>query len=312
MPRTRCFVLLAALPCAVAAAQVTAAGGAAREALPAHADFLHERARYEPMALLRGQLLPDAGLRQDAGSFDLLLWAAAAAVPLPTSADSFLTLGASFEQRRYQAKDLGGFADEKLYAAALDLGFASFLADDVLLEAEVRPGVWTDWNGALTRDDFDIPTKLLVTDRAATNLFLAFGARYDEVYPRNSLLPYLGCAWQPCETVRVDVLAPESVEVSLGPRPDLGFLLGGEVQGAEYHVRAEAAAGRIHSDVRVQEVLVYAGALWRWSTHAAATVRIGVTAAGDYRLDDSRLPSEHADGTLQPGPFVELTFGFDF
>jgi len=312
MRRTRCIAVLAALPCAVAAAQVTAAGGAAREALPAHADFLSQRARYEPMALLRGQLLPDAGLRQDAGSFDLLLWDAAAAMPLPTSADSFVLLGASFEQRRYQAKDLGGFADDTLYAAALDLGFATFLSGDVLLETEVRPGFWTDWNGALTRDDFDIPAKVLVTDRAAPNLFLAFGARYDEVYPRNSVLPYLGCAWQPCETLRVDVLAPESVEVSLWPRPDLGFLLGGEVQGAEYHVRAEAAAGRIHSDVRVQEVLVYAGALWRCSAHTAAAARIGVTAAGDYRLDDSPLPSEKVDGTLQPGLFVELTFGFDF
>jgi hypothetical protein len=34
--------------------------------------------------------------------------------------------------------------------------------------------------------------------------------------------------------------------------------------------------------------------------------------AGDYRLDDSPVASQHVDGTLKTGFFVEVTFGLDF
>src|SRR5262249_39778627 len=149
--------------------------------------------------------------------------------------------------------------------------------------------------------DFDSPAKVLVTEHAEDDLYLSFGVRYNEIYPRRSVLPYLGLGWLPSETVRVDVLLPETVEMSLWPRRDLGFLLGAEVQGAEYHVNPGAAAGRVRGDVRVQEVFVYGGAIWRTSRHASVTARIGATVAGDYRLDDSPVASLHVDGTLQPG-----------
>jgi hypothetical protein len=274
----------------------------------AHGDYMDQRERHQPMAQLRFQYLPHAGLANRPGSFDLYHWNADLDVPLAVSADTYVDVGGMFEMRDYQVDGLGGFADDKLYAAAARLGFATFLGDDLLLEAQIEPGFWSDWKGALTQDAFDIPTKILATDRVASDCFLKFGVRYNEVYPQHTVLPYLGVAWLPSDTVRVDVLAPETVEVSVWPRPDVGLLLGGEVQGAEYLARAPN--GR-HSDLRVQEDFVYTGAVVRSNQTTFAT-RVGAIVAGDYRLDDNPVPAQHVDGRLRASFFVELSFGIDF
>jgi hypothetical protein len=274
----------------------------------AHGDFMDERERYQPMAQLRLQCMPHAGISGRSGTFDLLHWIADLDVPLAVSPDTCVDVGGLFELRDYRADDLGGFNDTKLYTTAARLGFETFLSDDVMLEAQIEPGYWSDWKGALTRDAFDIPTRILATDRVAADCFLKLGVRYNEVYPQHTVLPYLGISWLPTDTMRVDVLAPETVEVSLWPRRDVGLLLGAEVQGAEYLVRAPN--GR-HSDVRVQEDFVYTGAVLR-GDHTSIAARVGATVAGDYRLDDNPVSSQHVDGTLKAGLFVELTFGLDF
>jgi hypothetical protein len=192
----------------------------------AHGDYMDKRERYQPMAQLRFQFLPHAGISNTSGTFDLYRWVADLDVPLAVSRDTYVDVGGMAELRRYQADNLGGFDDDKLYATAARLGFATFFNDDLLLEAQIEPGIWSDWKGALSRDDYDIPTKVLATDRVAPNCFLRFGVRYNEVYPQHTVLPYLGVGWLVSDTVRVDVLAPESVEVSLWPSRDLGLLLG--------------------------------------------------------------------------------------
>ena len=274
----------------------------------AHSEFMDQRERHQPMAQLRFQLMPHAGISGRPGSFDLFHYIADLDAPLAVSADTCLNVGGMFELRDYRADNLGGFDDTRLYAAAARLGVTTFLSDDLLLEAKVLPGFWTDWKGALNSDAFDIPTSILATDRVAADCFLKVGVRYNEVFPQHTVLPWLGVTWLPSDTVRVDVLAPEKVEVSLWLRRDLGLLLGGEVQGAEY--RARTPSGR-HSDLRVQEDFVYTGAVLRCD-HSSVAARIGATVAGDYRLDDSPVASQHVDGTLKTGLFVEITFGLDF
>ncbi len=273
-----------------------------------HAAFLGLSQRYRPMAELRAQFLPHAQVGDSPGSFAMTSLRAQADVPVSVSADSMFTLGGEIEDRHYLANGLGGFGDESLWIAAVRASFATFLNPDLLLETRIEPGLWSDWQGAIGKDDLDGPISVVATDRTAETFFLRFGVRYNEVYPRHSILPYGGFSWRPTAAVRVDVLAPEQVELSYWPQPDFGLLLGAEVQGAEYHVRAPL--GIRSGDVRIQEVLVYTGAIWRQSATTSIAARLGLTAAGDYRLDDN--PTEKVDGTLQPGLFLELSFGFDF
>src|SRR5262245_22928011 len=147
-PSTR--LLAALLPCVAAGAQGVAAAGAppplpltsaltlttpapaasgegAEPAAPgswwqafrgAHGDYMDLRERYQPMAQLRFQFLPHAGIVGRPGSFDLFHSIADLDVPLAVSADSCLNVGGLFELRDYRADDLGGFDDTKLFTTA--------------------------------------------------------------------------------------------------------------------------------------------------------------------------------------------------
>jgi hypothetical protein len=205
-----------------------------------------------------------------------------------------------------------GFADENLYSAGAKLGFGWFLDNnDVLIEGKIEPGSWSDWDGTLHHQDFDYPAGLLATVRYSNEFFWKVGVRYNEVFEDANVLPWLGISWVG-ESIRVDVLLPEHLEVSLWPSPDFGILLGAEIEGAEYHVRSSAATGHQEGNARVQEALVYAGALWRMNDYASFGARVGAVVAGDYKLDDGNGATARVTGTLDPALFVEISFGLDF
>src|SRR5262249_62287504 len=101
--------------------------------------YMTHREPSQPMAQLRFQLLPHAGISGRSGSFDLFHYIADLDVPLAVSADTCVNVGGMFELRDYQANDLGGFPDTKLYATAARLGVTTFFGDDLLLEAQIEP-----------------------------------------------------------------------------------------------------------------------------------------------------------------------------
>ena len=277
-----------------------------------HGDFMLKRERYNPAIEVRAQYMPDLEVQHEPGKFDLIRWSVDAEVPITVSPDGYVTLGGYFEQRDYETTNMTGFPDENLYAAALKFGFGWFFDRDWLLEGMVQPGYWTDWDGTLHSQDFDMPSKALLTYRTSDELFLKGGVRYNQIFQKANVLPYLGVSWQPSETFRLDVLAPESVEASLWLRPEFGLLLGSEIQGARYHVRSSAATGHQEANTHVQEILVYTGAIWRFSDYTSLGGRIGIAAAGDYKLEDGLPSTKRVDGTLETGFFFDLTFGIDF
>src|SRR5262245_41350333 len=87
----------------------------------AHGDFMDQRERHQPMAQLRFQYLPHAGISGRSGTFDLAHLIADLDVPLAVSTDTCVNVGGLFELRDYRANDLGGFPDTKLYATAARL-----------------------------------------------------------------------------------------------------------------------------------------------------------------------------------------------
>jgi hypothetical protein len=346
MPTTSSSVVFAASLCAVAAAQ-----DAARSAIPApalaealsggggplradsvasrlppqdepdyslrglfqqeHGDFMLQRERFNPMIEVRAGAYLDSAVEGETGRFDLYRGFADVEVPLPVSTDAYVSLGAYFDSRRYQTRNMAGFADETLYATGVKLGFGWFVDPDILIEGKIAPSVFSDWDGTLHNDDFDFPCGVLATVRYSPEMFFKVGARYNEVFEEANGLPWLGFSWAG-ETVRVDILLPESAEVSLWPTPDFGILFGALIEGAEYHVRTTQALGSQQGDARVQEVNIYAGAMWRLTDQASLDARAGVAVAGDYKLEDGDPSTSVVDGTLEPTFFFHVGFGLDF
>lgn len=277
-----------------------------------HGDFMLRRERFHPMIELSASSLTDAAVQHEQGHFDLFRAKADIELPVMVSTDAYLRFGAFYEGRHYQAQNMGGlFGDEALSSAGMKAGFGWFLDKDILFEALIQPGSWSDWDGTLHHKDFDFPASALFTVRYSDELFWKLGARYNEVFEDANVLPYLGFSFVG-ESVRVDVLAPEMLEVSLWPSPDFGVLFGAQIQGAEYHVRTGLAQGHQRADVRVQEVLIYTGAQWRMSDNTSFGARVGAAVAGDYKLDDGDPTTKRVTGTLEPSLFLEISFGLDF
>ncbi len=278
-----------------------------------HGDFMLRRERFNPMVEIGASSLTEAGLQHEQGRFDLFHLNADFEAPLMVSTEAYILLGAFFESRHYQAKNMIGFNDENLFSAGLKAGFGWFLDKDILLEGMITPGSWSDWDATLHHNDFDFPASALLTVRYSNELFWKIGIRYNEVFEDANILPWLGFSWV-TDSVRVDLLAPESLEVSLWPSPDFGILFGTRIQGAEYHVRTGLNSVPSHepADVRVQEVLLYTGALWRLSDYSSVTVRGGASVAGDYKLDDGAAATKLNSGTLEPALFLDVSLGIDF
>ena len=283
-----------------------------------HGEFMDRRERYRPSLDLRARLIPNGSIDDEPGSFDMLGYDFDLSWKALVSTEAYLTFGGYYLGRRYvtssafgSAGNSGGIGDETLYGAGVKLGFGVFLDDNVLLEVETHPGTWSDLDDGLHHEDFDFPSHGMFTFRAIDNFFFKIGARYNQVYEEAPWLPILGFSWEVVEGFRVDVLAPEHLELSFWPSSSVGILFGAEVTGAEYHVHTAEAQNQ-RDDVRVQEVVSYLGLLTRMNDTASFLVRAGLVVAGDYDMTTGAAGFNRAEGALDQAFWAEVSFGVNF
>ena len=284
-----------------------------------HGDFMNRRERYDADIDLAVRYLPTQRINHEPGTFDMLGYDFDIEVPMLVSTDGYLKFGAYYQGRSYVFSNAfgsngnppGSMPDEVLHAAGLKLGFGVFLDDNWLFEFDTAPGVWSDADEDLHHEDYDFPSSMLFTVRAVDNLFLKFGARYNQIYEEAPWLPYLGLSVE-LDAFRVDVLAPESLEVSFWPSAATGILAGVEVTGGEYHVRTNQALGSQRDDLNVQEVIVYLGLVHRMSDFFSFRGRAGAVVAGDYDLTNGAAGFDRVEGALDQGLYAEIALGFDF
>jgi hypothetical protein len=291
--------------------------------LSQHGDFMNRRQRYTPDVELAARVLPNQRVNNEPGSFDMLGYDLDATFRPLVSTDGYLTFGAYYKARRYLASsDFGdggangddGWGDETLYGMGGKFGFGVFLTDNVLLEAETHPGVWSDTDDTLHHEDFDFPSFAMFTVRSLDNFFFKFGARYNQVYEEAPWLPILGFSWELTESLRLDVLAPERLELSIWPTQSFGVLFGGYVTGAEYHVHTKRTGPDRdqRADARVQECIAYLGILARLNDNISFQARGGIVIAGEYSLTTGADAFDPIDGPLDQGAYAEISLGVSF
>jgi hypothetical protein len=279
----------------------------------AHGDFMQKRERWHPQVQIRGQYVPDTSVHSESGHFDLLRGSVDADIPwYVLGGDGYLLTGVVADIRNYHTTNMQPFQNENLWQLGVKLGFAYFLDNDVLLEASVTPSIFSDLDGTLNHKDYDYPGGFLFTQRVNNEFFAKYGVRYNEIYDKAKVLPWLGFSWLPMPEVRVDVLLPETIEASYWLDPSVGLLAGFEVQGAQYRVRNSKAQGEQEGDVKVQELIPYLGLMWRGSDSWALWGRLGMVAGGDSRFTDGTTGAHVLSGQLEPGLFVELGMGFSW
>jgi hypothetical protein len=283
-----------------------------------HGDFMMRRERFRPDISLRGRVFPNQRINGEPGSFDMFGYDFDANVNAVVSPDGYLKLGAYYQGRRYvtstafgTAGNASGIEDENLIGTGVKLGFGVFLDENVLLEVETAPGVWSDLDDTLHHEDFDFPSSGVFTFRSLDNLYFKLGARYNQVYEDAPWLPVLGLSWEIVEGFRLDILAPESIEMSWWPDRNLGLLFGAEVTGAQYAVHTSEALNQ-RDEVQVQEVVSYLGLVARLGDHVSFLARAGIVVAGDYDLTSGASGFNRSEGALDQAVFADFSFGLSF
>jgi hypothetical protein len=283
------------------------------------------KSRYKPMASVGLGVYPNQRINHEPGTWDMISHGFDADLPFVVSSEGYMLLGAYYNSRQYQCTSATTLSDEAVHAAGLKFGFGAFLDENTLLEVQTDPGIYSDMDASLHGDDFDFPSHALVTYRVAEHLFWKVGLRYNQIYEDAPWLPYIGVSWNITgmmympegtdyggDSWRLDVLLPEYIELSYWPNGATGFLLGVEVDGAEYHVRTSQAAGRQRDDLRVQEVTSYIGFVHRMSDSMSLDIRTGAVLAGDHDLTNGAAGFNKVDGAADQGFFARATFGFDW
>ena len=292
----------------------------------AHGEFMDRRERYDPSIEIRARWMPNQRIRHEPGSFDLFSYDFDAEFPVIIYPDSYLLFGIYQYGRRYQATTAFGgvlppepnanaepsWGDETLTAAGLRFGFGVFLSDSTLFEMETNPGAYTDFEGTLTHKDYDFPSSALFTVQATNDLFWKIGARYNQIYEDAPWLPYLGFSLEMDGGLRLDLLAPEYVELSWWASGSTAFSFGTEVRGAQYRVRSTSATGKQQTNLNVQEVYTYLGVTHRFSDNMSLSARAGAILAGDYDLETGARNFDETEGALDQGFYVDLTLGIDW
>ena len=283
-----------------------------------HGEFMSLRERYNPQIELRARVFPNMRIQDEPGSFDLLGYDFDMEVPTLVSTDGYLILGAYYTGRRYLTSsafgtrnNTTGVGDETLVGAGLKLGFGVFLDNNVLFEMQTNPGAWSDLDDTPHHQDFDFPSHALFTIRAMDRFFFKVGARYNQTYEDAPWLPLLGFSWEITPGFRFDLLAPQSFEFSIWPSASTSITIGGQIQGAEYHVHTAEALNQ-RANVRVQEAVAYLGLVQRVTDSFSFEARAGLVVAGDYKLSDGSVGFDYTDGMLRQAFYGEFSMGLNF
>ncbi|MBL8722851.1 MAG: hypothetical protein JNK49_02335 [Planctomycetes bacterium] len=293
-----------------------------------HGDFMRRMDRYRPNMEFGGRWLPNQSLQREPGHYNQYVAYGDLSYRWNTWADGYILLGAFYEGREYQFEDMGNrgggteLDDEYLTQAGLNIGFGQFLDDNTLLEVRGRPGVYSDLDGGLHRQDYDYPSRAMLTYRATDGFFIKGGVRYSQVFQDALWLPLIGFSWDLNDTFgvkdktgggwRLDVLLPEYVEMSFWPNSAIGILLGCEITGAQYAVRDSLERGKDRDYLFVQEIVAYGGLNVRMTDNFSARGRAGMVLAGDTFLTNGTANDSFAQGALTQGFWCEFSFGIDF
>jgi hypothetical protein len=276
-----------------------------------HGTYLRRSQRYQPAIRGSYQAMRDAEVVNEPGTFDLDKFRFDASVPLVTDPDNLIYLGARFGSRHYKfSSTVQGAEDDTLYEIGVNLGWGTFLSDDLYIEGRFTPGIYSDLDGTLHSKDFKWYGNALLISRVHETLFLKAGVAYNETFEQVPVYPRLGLAWAITPQFRFDALAPEYVEFAWTPSAAWLVSVGVECAGDQFRTRTSSATGQVTRKQQVQELDVYLQTVVRFDDHFSLFGKLGSMFAGDYDFRDAT--AEKYNGTLDWNMFFEVGFGIDF
>ena len=252
----------------------------------------------------------DTEVSGETGHFDVSAIKSLARFDVPVDPDGFMTLGVRAEWFDYQFSSAAPTdGDEQFGEVSLIVGGGYFVHEDLLIQGTFEPGLYSDFSGTMTSDDWQFYGNLLATIRQREDLYWHLGLRTSNDFEDVKVFPLLGLAWLPTVEWRVDILLPLKMEVSYLPSASTILKLGLELEGDDYTVRSPVETGSIPFTQGIQTLRLFADATHRFNDTYSMFGRFGSTIAGDFEWNST---VGQMDGTIEPAIFFELGIGLSF
>lgn len=253
----------------------------------------------------------ESAIKGEPGHFDVTELSLDFAHDFPVDPDTFVTLGAEGGNRRYDFSPTVPVDDrhEDVGWAGLRVGVGHFLSEDFLVSGLFEPGLYSDFEGTLTSDDWQFYGDVLGTWRAADSFYLKIGAYVSNDFEDAEVLPLFGVSWMPHEQWRLEVLLPRKAELSWLPTAATILAGGVEIEGDEFALRAPASLAKQRTTVEIQEIRLYGGLTYRFDDMFSVFARTGAVLAGDHEWGAT---TGNTEGTLEPTFFLEGGLGIEF
>ncbi len=233
-------------------------------------------------------------------------------VARPIGTDIYLRFGGEYEARLYDFDDVPGakvdLSSETLHKIVFRGGAGWFISKDLLLTGIARPGIWSDFEGSVKKDDVDLQGDSTLVYRINPGTQLLVGLAYNEVYDDTPLLPYVGIRLL-SESGRLSARVTFPLEAEVGYKLDLrAKIYGGYwVKGDEYR----ASDGEENFDLHVQDRRFGGGFLFWFSERLNARFEGGAAYGGEMHLklkDAGQFENEDLD----PTGYVTAALGASF
>lgn len=282
--------------------------GVIQRFLDAHGDFLDDSERAVPNLWVSATQQGEAELGSLPGAYELERQVALARIPMPVHEDAYVVGTLYYHRRRYNVTEpIPGLpGDETVHGIELGLATRFWVNPDLMVHPFFYAGIYSDLDGSVNSDDWQLYGGLLANYRWSDTFFLRGGVAASQDLEHVSVFPLLGFYWHPFESVRVGLLAPFEAHVAWWPAPWCELLLQGTFNGFEHHVRAPRAQGKAGTDWRLQEYRVAAGPV----LHLGGGFRISVMAGAQVTGGWDTRGANRNSSSVGAAPMIRFGIGW--
>lgn len=253
---------------------------------------------------------PSMEAKQGPGEYSLHSFSTEGEAPFPLSSDFFYRLGWEYSWRMYDFDKVPSVltSTDSLDAHKLGgiFGFGWFLNDDLLITARARPGLYSDFDGGLKEEDFQILGDGQLICRVNPGTQLMAGIVVSEDFDSTPVYPELGIRiLNSSGNLHLSLTAPREARVTYYFGPELALYGGAWLSGERYRI----SAGRAENfNLQLQERLFGVGIEFWFSSSLELKLEAGVSAGSEF---DFKINSAgQFDGELDSGPYFRTQIGF--
>ena len=274
-----------------------------------HVDFLKAGIQPTPTFKLQAASQPGVELKDHDVETDLVKVRTRLGKVFGVGKDTAVLAAFNYALRNYEFDSVGNLGtdlDENLHEIAVEVGVQHFLTDRLLVALDFRPGIFSDLDDGLERDDILLQGTALGIYQIRKDWFVKLGLAVGELFPDSvgKVVPLAGMSWVASEQLRVDVLLPVTAKVTWQPFEDRPFLLvpGVYLMGQKYHVEVQSREG----DIQIQDIRADLTASYEVATGSRVSLSVGSNFRGKYEVEGER--GFEADATQKPSLYLAIGF----